>query len=282
MYLKCVEVKQSLKKQIKSYPNTIEQRTREVIYLLNTPLSNCHCCHTPPWNLVICHFLSVPQILSTLTLLPLTNTLAFHFSKFTFSFYFLQNSQPMSQIHNNKKKHKFPINDHNDILIEILQRLDGRALSSAACVCRQWCSIVRSDSLWEHLCFRQLSPPPSVGVRSVVLALGGYRRLYMVCVRPVVMSGLKKRRVNDCEPEVVRRVWNRHEVELSLSLFCVEYYERLLVGGGVGESTPKSLKFLCKAVNVGIQDPNKPTYSRFWVDYGVSPKTDPIKTPSTN
>ncbi|KAI3828103.1 hypothetical protein L1987_02200 [Smallanthus sonchifolius] len=143
----------------------------------------------------------------------------------------------------------FPINDHVDLLIEVLQRLDGRSLGAAACVCRQWCSIVRNDSLWEHLCFRQLSPPPSVGTRSVVLALGGYRRLYMVCVRPVVS------RLKAGESEVVRRVWNQREMELTLSLFCVEYYERLLGGGGVvggGESPAKSLKFLCQAVNVGL------------------------------
>ncbi|KAI3703964.1 hypothetical protein L1987_74164 [Smallanthus sonchifolius] len=131
----------------------------------------------------------------------------------------------------------FPINDHVDLLIEVLQRLDARSLGAAACVCRQWCSIVRNDSLWEHLCFRQLSPPPSVGTRSVVLALGGYRRLYMVCVRPVV-SRLK-----------AGGVWNQREMELSLSLFCVEYYERLLGGG---ESPAKSLRFLCNAVNVGV------------------------------
>ncbi|KAI3755667.1 hypothetical protein L1987_55473 [Smallanthus sonchifolius] len=144
----------------------------------------------------------------------------------------------------------FPINDHVDLLIEVLQRLDGRSLGAAACVCRKWCSIVRNDSLWEHLCFRQLPMPPSVAVRSVVLALGGYRRLYVVCVRPVV-SRLKRRRSSGVESEVVRRVWNQREVELSLSLFCVEYYERLLGDGGVvgGESTAKSLKFLCKAVN---------------------------------
>ncbi|KAD0572586.1 hypothetical protein R6Q59_022599 [Mikania micrantha] len=152
------------------------------------------------------------------------------------------------------QSNSFLINDHIDLLIEILQRLDGRSLAAAACVCRKWCSVVRNDSLWEHLCFRQLSMPPSDGVRSVVLALGGYRRLYMVCVRPVV-SRLKRRRLSGGEPEVVRRVWDRREVELSLSLFCVEYYERLLGAGdgngGVvaGESTAKSLKFLCKAVN---------------------------------
>nr|XP_043630929.1 F-box protein SNE-like [Erigeron canadensis] len=156
----------------------------------------------------------------------------------------------MLQIHNNNKydrcqtklqKHKFPINDHVDILIEILQLLDGKSLGMAACVCKQWCSIVRNDSLWEHLCFKNLSPPR---VRSVVVALGGYRRLYMVCIRPVV-SRLKIRRVGES------LLWNRNEVEVLLSLFCVEYYERLLEGGVIGyESQEKSLKFLCEAVNV--------------------------------
>ncbi|KAF5778372.1 putative F-box domain-containing protein [Helianthus annuus] len=144
----------------------------------------------------------------------------------------------------------FSINDHHDLLIEVLKRLDGRSLGAAACVCRQWCAIARNDSLWEHLCFRHVSPPP-VGVRPVVSALGGYRRLYMVCVRPV-LSRLKRRRLGG-ESEVVRRVWNQHEVELSLSLFCVEYYERLLVGGGrvAGDSpASSSLKFLCMPVNV--------------------------------
>ncbi|KAI3716148.1 hypothetical protein L6452_23274 [Arctium lappa] len=163
----------------------------------------------------------------------------------------------MVQIHeynDEKNVGSFCINDNMDLLIEVLKRVDGRSLSTAACVCRQWCSIVRNDSLWEHLCFRHVSPPP-VGVRPVVSALGGYRRLYMVCVRPV-LSRLKRRRIGGGgESEVVTRVWNQHEVELSLSLFCVEYYERLLVGGGrggatAGDSTASSLKFLCKPVNV--------------------------------
>ncbi|XP_071740294.1 F-box protein SNE-like [Rutidosis leptorrhynchoides] len=138
-----------------------------------------------------------------------------------------------------EKKPMFPINDHTDILIEILQRLDGRTLALAACVCQKWCSIVSDDSLWEHLCFQQLTPH-LIRIRPVVLALGGYKRLYIACVRPV-MSRLKRKRIsNGNESDLVRRVWNRHEVELSLSLFCVQYYERLFGG----ESPAKSLKFL--------------------------------------
>lgn len=132
----------------------------------------------------------------------------------------------------------FCVNDNMDILIEILKRLDERSLCVAACVCRLWCALTRNDSLWEHLCFRQLSPPPE-GVRTVVVALGGYRRLYTVCVKPVL------RRLG-------RKLWSRHEVELSLSLFCVDYYEKLfLLSGGDAAAPPpsSSLMFLCKAVN---------------------------------
>lgn len=140
-----------------------------------------------------------------------------------------------------EKKPKFCINDHIDVLIEILKRLDGRSLGVAASVCRLWCSVTRNDSLWEHLCFRHVSPPP-LSVRPIVVALGGYRKLYMVCLRPV-LSRLGK-----------RRVWTRHEVELALSLFCVDYYERLMIGGGGGKGggdvASSSLMFLFKAVNV--------------------------------
>ncbi|XWS75882.1 hypothetical protein CRYUN_Cryun01aG0129600 [Craigia yunnanensis] len=147
-----------------------------------------------------------------------------------------------------EKRPKFFINDHVDILVEILKRLDGRSLGVAACVCRLWCTIARNDSLWEDLCFRHVSPPLS-SVCSVVVALGGYKRLYMACVRPVLsrLGGVRK------------LSWTRDEVQLSLSLFCVDCYERLGGIGGsnnstngrlVGESSPSSLMFLCKPVNV--------------------------------
>ncbi|PIN20369.1 hypothetical protein CDL12_06960 [Handroanthus impetiginosus] len=151
-----------------------------------------------------------------------------------------------------EKRAKFCINDNMDLLIEILKRLDDRSLGVAACVCRLWCALTRNDSLWEHLCFRHLSPQPG-GVRTMVAALGGYRRLYMVCVKPV-MTRLRLGKVRwGSGSEVERRVWSRHEVELSLSLFCVDYYESVLLGGGRlgGEtSPPSSLMILCKAVNV--------------------------------
>ncbi|KAA8524854.1 hypothetical protein F0562_011277 [Nyssa sinensis] len=96
------------------------------------------------------------------------------------------------------------------------------------------------------ICFRHMSPPPS-RVRPVVVALGGYRRLYMVCLRRV-MSRLAKLGLGGGDSDLVRQVWFRHQVELSLLLFCVDYYERL--GGGRLGDPASSLMFLCKPVNV--------------------------------
>lgn len=153
-------------------------------------------------------------------------------------------STPRSQ--QQSKRNKFFINDNIDILREILKRLDGPSLGVASCVCRLWCNLTtKDDSIWEHLCFRHVSTPPPASVRPVVVALGGYKRLYMVCVRPV-LSRLG-------ESEMVRkRVWTRHEVQLSLSLFCIDSYERLAGGMVTSDAAASSLMFLCNPINVWL------------------------------
>ncbi|TQD83059.1 hypothetical protein C1H46_031372 [Malus baccata] len=154
-----------------------------------------------------------------------------------------QNQNTSSQ-DSKEKRPKFFINDHIDILVEILKRLDGPSLGVAACVCHLWSTVARNDTIWEHLCFQHVSSPPPCSVRPVVVALGGYKRLYRVCMRPVLS------RLSDSE--MVKRVWTRDEVQLSLSLFCVDYYERSgrLGAGGGGDASASSLKFLCNTVNV--------------------------------
>ncbi|XP_010547206.1 PREDICTED: F-box protein SNE [Tarenaya hassleriana] len=134
----------------------------------------------------------------------------------------------------------FSINDHVDILVEILRRLDGPTLCSAACVCRLWSSVVsRDDSIWEDLCLRHVSPPPSPSLRSIVSSLGGFRRLYFLLTR-----------LRNPSP----RAAASHRLQLSLSLFSVDSYERLSVAGGgawLGDApSPSSLIFLRKPVNV--------------------------------
>ncbi|KAL0761799.1 hypothetical protein Bca101_077949 [Brassica carinata] len=148
----------------------------------------------------------------------------------------------MVEKNNNKRQRvklvpEFSINDHQDVLVEILRRLDGPSLCSAACVCRLWSAVARNDSTWEELCFRQVSPRPSLPLRSVVSALGGYKRLYFLCIRPVLAR-------------LPKIIWSHDQLQLSLSLYCVHYYERLYVGAWHEDAPPSSLMFLRKPVNV--------------------------------
>ncbi|MQM20315.1 hypothetical protein Taro_053333 [Colocasia esculenta] len=122
------------------------------------------------------------------------------------------------------------INDNEDLLAEILGRLDGRSLGVAACVCRLWCALCRGDAVWERLCVRQAGGGVGAEARAVVVALGGYRRLYRACVGPVLDR--KGARSGGS------RGWTRDEAQLSLSLFSIDCYERL---GG----KRSSLMFLC-------------------------------------
>ncbi|KAM2587863.1 hypothetical protein EV1_045373 [Malus domestica] len=112
--------------------------------------------------------------------------------------------------------------------------IDGPSLGVAACVCHLWSTVARNDTIWEHLCFRHVSSPPPCSVRPVVVALGGYKRLYRVCMRPFLS------RLSDLD--MVKLVWTRDEVQLSLLLFCVDYYERS--GRLGGDSSALSLMFI--------------------------------------
>jgi hypothetical protein len=137
----------------------------------------------------------------------------------------------------------YNINDNADLLAEILARLDGRSLATAACVCRLWATVARRDTVWEALCLRHVGPAPAAGAatRAVVAALGGYRRLYRLCLGPAL--------------DRLGRAQARLSLSLSLSLFSIDCYERL---GGEGrapgvagrQAPPSSLLFLCKPVDV--------------------------------
>ncbi|KAG6515100.1 F-box protein SNE-like [Zingiber officinale] len=136
---------------------------------------------------------------------------------------------------------RFSINDNADLLGEILGRLDGRSLATAACVCRLWSAVGRREGVWESVCHRHARPcgdECGSTTRAVVAALGGYRRLYRLCIGPALD------RLAD---------GGRVPLSLSLSLFSIDCYERLGVGaaaGGRQQQTPASLLFLCKPVDV--------------------------------
>ncbi|KAJ4819588.1 F-box protein GID2 [Rhynchospora pubera] len=136
----------------------------------------------------------------------------------------------------------YNLNDNVDILAEIMARLDGRSLGVAACVCRLWSTVCKQDRVWEALCDRHvIGGAGDPGTRSVVAALGGYRRLYRLCLGPALDR-------LTCSGETTnsdKQGWAHLSLSLSLSLFSIDCYERL-----EGKQRPASLLFLCKPVNV--------------------------------
>ncbi|CAL4913075.1 unnamed protein product [Urochloa decumbens] len=155
----------------------------------------------------------------------------------------------------------YNINDNADLLAEILGRLDGRSLAAASCVCRLWAAVARRDAVWEAMCLRHVGPtPPAAGpaTRAVVAALGGYRRLYRLCLGPALDRLGRAGALAQAQAARAHHL----SLSLSLSLFSIDCYERLGVGGGGGGGAaaagrqqqqpppPSSLLFLCKPVDV--------------------------------
>nr|DAD41985.1 TPA_asm: hypothetical protein HUJ06_016308 [Nelumbo nucifera] len=75
-----------------------------------------------------------------------------------------------------------------DLLFEVLKHLDARSLAIASCVNKQWYRTARDERLWELVCTRHWT---NIGcgnqqLRSVVLALGGFRRLHSHCLWPLL------------------------------------------------------------------------------------------------
>lgn len=152
----------------------------------------------------------------------------------------------------------YNINDNADLLAEILARLDGRSLAAAACVCRLWAAVARRDAVWEALCLRHVvgpAPPAGSATRAVVAALGGYRRLYRLCLGPA-LDRLGRAGGALAQAQAARA--HHLSLSLSLSLFSIDCYERLGGGGGGAgaaagrqqQQQPSSLLFLCKPVDV--------------------------------
>ncbi|XP_064997882.1 F-box protein SNE-like [Musa acuminata AAA Group] len=136
-----------------------------------------------------------------------------------------------------RRRTAFSINDNVDLLAEILGRLDGRSLAVAGCVCRLWSAVGRRDSVWEDVCHRHAAGG-SGATRSVVAALGGYRRLYRLCIGPALdrLAGSDGAHLS-------------LSLSLSLSLFSIDCYERL-GGRQQQQQQSASLLFLFKPVDV--------------------------------
>ncbi|KAL3624641.1 hypothetical protein CASFOL_031309 [Castilleja foliolosa] len=75
-----------------------------------------------------------------------------------------------------------------NLLYEVLRHVDdGQTLAKAACVSRQWRRTTHDERLWELICTKYDHRSP-IQLRIVVLALGGFHRLYSSYLWPIFKS----------------------------------------------------------------------------------------------
>lgn len=165
----------------------------------------------------------------------------------------------------------------DNLIFEVMKHVDARTLGMALCVSKQWHKTAQDERLWELICTRHWN---NIGcgnqqLRSVVLALGGFRRLHSLYIWPLTKpppqiasassstsssssslpscsssSGSSsspwaaaaplKPMVGGAKPNAR---WGKDEVNLSLSLLSIRFYEKMNYsnrngrgGGGAGGS----------------------------------------------
>ncbi|XP_043709766.1 F-box protein GID2-like [Telopea speciosissima] len=146
-----------------------------------------------------------------------------------------------------------------DLLFEVLKHVDARSLATASCVNKQWYKTAQDERLWEMICTRHWA---NTGcrpqqLRSVVLALGGFRRLHSHCLWPLLKppslppssllpsssasssfspssSPLPPALPSPVLPSKSPIHWGKDEVQLSLSLLSIRYFEKMNVNNRGG------------------------------------------------
>ncbi|KAL4566197.1 hypothetical protein LXL04_030308 [Taraxacum kok-saghyz] len=145
------------------------------------------------------------------------------------------------------------LSDEN-LLYEVLKHVDARTLGAAGCVSKQWHRTSQDERLWELICTKHWT---NMGcgnnqLRSVVLALGGFRRLHAHYLWPLskpptstitssssstIAAVTSSSSVWPClpsprtialsKPTSPKTHWGKDEVQLSISLLSIRYYEKM-------------------------------------------------------
>ncbi|AQK72065.1 F-box protein GID2 [Zea mays] len=114
-----------------------------------------------------------------------------------------------------------------DLVFEVLMRAEARTLAAAACVSRGWRLLARDERLWEAACVREWACTgfSEQMLRSVVLPLGGFRRLHEMYIRPVQRRAAGAPRGQQRRQLPVRM--GRDQVQVSLSLLSTSFFLKM-------------------------------------------------------
>ncbi|CAN0922366.1 F-box protein GID2 [Linum grandiflorum] len=135
------------------------------------------------------------------------------------------------------------VNLDENLLYEVLKHADAATLGRAACVSKQWHRTAEDERLWELICTKHWA---NIGcgnqqLRSVVLALGGFRSLHSQYLWPLskpqssssASSSSGSTPWASLAPMMGAKAparWGKDEVHLSLSLLSIRYYEKMNFG----------------------------------------------------
>ncbi|KMS94765.1 hypothetical protein BVRB_015500 [Beta vulgaris subsp. vulgaris] len=116
-----------------------------------------------------------------------------------------------------------------NLLYEVFKHTDAKTLAIASCVSKQWHRTGNDERLWEMICTRHWSNSSNCSTqqlrtRSVVLALGGFRRLYALYLSKTAPTA------PPMQARVVKgggKSWGKDEVNLSLCLLSIGYFEKM-------------------------------------------------------
>ncbi|XP_010255915.1 PREDICTED: probable F-box protein At1g60180 [Nelumbo nucifera] len=86
----------------------------------------------------------------------------------------------------------------NDIFYDILRRLDGATLASAACACAAFHSISKEESIWENVCHSLWPSTNREDVRSLISSIGGFRKFYAGCFPLIVNKDVPVAQLDSC------------------------------------------------------------------------------------
>ncbi|KMS98578.1 hypothetical protein BVRB_3g070610 [Beta vulgaris subsp. vulgaris] len=78
----------------------------------------------------------------------------------------------------------------SDIFYDILRRLDGVTLASAACTCAAFSSISKEERIWENVCYSLWPSTNENDVRNLIRSMGGFRKFYADCFPLIVNKDL--------------------------------------------------------------------------------------------
>ncbi|KAL4317616.1 hypothetical protein HN51_071703 [Arachis hypogaea] len=75
---------------------------------------------------------------------------------------------------------------NSDLFYDILRRLHGPTLASAACTCAAFCSVSKEESLWENMCSSVWPATNRKDIKSLISSMGGFRKFYADCFPLIV------------------------------------------------------------------------------------------------